>query len=114
MGPFEIKKKLDIDNHELGLPPRMRIHPVFYLFLTLSNKKLEIKEDTNVTEEEYEVERILDQRVRNKITEYLIQWNGYTLDDNSQEPRKNLNCLEKIKEFKKETNSISSNHWMPT
>jgi Chromo (CHRromatin Organisation MOdifier) domain len=44
--------------------------------------------------------KILDQRVRNGITEYLIQWKGYTLDDNSWEPTKNLNCPDKVKEFK--------------
>jgi Chromo (CHRromatin Organisation MOdifier) domain len=92
LGPFKIKKKMDFDNFELELPPRMRIHLVFHISLLQPTKNQETKEDINATEEEYKVEKVLDQRVRNEITEYLIQWKGYTLDDNSWEPTKNLNC----------------------
>lgn len=100
LGPFKIKKKMDFDNYELNLPPRMRIHPVFHISLLQPTNNPETIEDINATEEEYEVERILDQRVRNGIPEYLIQWKGYTSDDNSWEPTKNLNCPDKVKEFK--------------
>ena len=82
--------KMDFDNFELELPPRMRIHLVFHIFQPTKNR--ETKEDINATEEEYEGEKMLDQRVRNGIPEYLIQWKGYTLDDNSWETTKNLNC----------------------
>ena len=100
LGPFKIKKKMDLDNYELDFPPGMRIHPVFHISLLQPTNNPETNEDINATEEECEVEIILDQRVRNGITEYLIQWKGYTSDDNSWEPTKNLNCPDKVKEFK--------------
>jgi hypothetical protein len=50
--------------------------------------------------EEYEVERILEVRVRKGKTEYLIKWKGYdTEDDNTWEPVENLDCKDKIDEF---------------
>jgi Chromo (CHRromatin Organisation MOdifier) domain len=91
---------MDFDNYELDLPPGMRIHPVFHISLLQPTNNPETNEDINATEEECEVEIILDQRVRNGITEYLIQWKGYALDDNSWEPTKNLSCPDKVKEFK--------------
>jgi hypothetical protein len=47
----------------------------------------------------------------------MIQWKGYTLDDNSWEPTKNLNCPDKIKELRKGTNNVTNqlrNHWTST
>jgi hypothetical protein len=91
---------MDFDNYELELPPRMRIHPVFHTSLLQPTKNQDTDEDINAMKEEYEVGRILDQRVRNGITKHLIQWKGYTPDDNSWEPTKNLNCPDKIKGVK--------------
>jgi chromobox protein 1 len=34
-------------------------------------------------EQEYQVEAILDKRVRGKKTQYLLKWKGYSNDDNT-------------------------------
>jgi len=83
LGPFRIKRKLNFDNYELMLPPRMRIHPIFHVSLLQPTKNPESKEDIEANEEEFEVEEILDQRNRNGITEYQIRWKGYNPEDDS-------------------------------
>jgi len=52
----------------------------------MSSKKRRRESDSNSEDEsgsEYQVEAILDKRVKGKKTEYLLKWQGYSNADNT-------------------------------
>ena len=52
-------------------------------------------------EEEYEVEKILNKKKFRGKDQYLVQWKGYTAEEDTWEPRENLGNVEDlVKEFK--------------
>ena len=53
-------------------------------------------------EEEFEVEEVLDARVKRRKLEYLVRWKGYDESNNTWEPEENLgNAPAKIQDFHK-------------
>ena len=51
-------------------------------------------------EEEYEVEEILDSRIRRRRLEYYVKWHGYGAEENSWQPKAHLaNAPELIADF---------------
>ena len=63
-----------------------------------------------MSDEEYEVEKILDKRQRKGGMEYLVKWKNFDdPDDNTWEPSDNLgDAEEKIKMFEKDLEAKSS------
>jgi hypothetical protein len=107
-GPYQI---LGIDAHgnaTLALPKRLKIHPVFatdklklyHLSPNDPRRKISPKPAKISSDQEYEVEKILDHRTDQNTTQYLIKWVGYDSDDNTWEPAENLeNAAEKLSEY---------------
>merc|ERR1719264_480388 len=52
--------------------------------------------------EVYEVEKLLEKRVKKGKTEYLVKWKGYEDEsENTWEPVENLDCEDKILDYEK-------------
>lgn len=76
---------------------------------------------------EYEVEKVLDRRVKRNLTLYLVcshfiqflricihfevKWKGYSSDENTWEPEFNLNCPELINSFLETQLEQAANKW---
>ena len=99
LGPFVIKRKLNFDNYELQLPTRMQIHPIFHVSLLIPTENPTSRENYSVTDDTYEVDKVMDKRTRMGRTEYKIRWKGYSSDDDTWEPTENLNCPNKVREY---------------
>ena len=100
-GPFEIIEVMGPVTFKLKLPRQWKIHPVFHATLLTPYRTTKehgpdyIRPPPDIIEgeEEYEVEAILNHRIRgqrNKRYEYFLAWKGQDATENSWEPESNL------------------------
>ena len=75
---------------------------------TESSEPSTSKKDANTNEEsesgsdaEFVVEKVIDKRIRQGKVEYLLKWRGYASDDNTWEPKDNLQCSELVEAYEK-------------
>ena len=99
LGPFPVERRVSAVAYRLTLPPTMsRLHPVFHV-----SKLAPYRTDGRCQppppveldgELEYEVEKLLDKRIRRRgrrdVVEYLIKWLNYPHEHDSWEPVTNL------------------------
>lgn len=64
-------------------------------------QKLKAKVEAKKSNNEYEVEAVLDSKVYKGKTKYLIRWKGFDSSDDTWEPEETLNCAELIRTFEK-------------
>jgi Chromo (CHRromatin Organisation MOdifier) domain len=108
-GPFTIIEKLSPVTFKVEWPERLvRMHPVFHAskLVPYSESKIPGQIPTHAPpelidgHEEWEIEEILVSRRRYRKLEYLVHWKGFTADQDTWEPAKNLkNAPLKIEEF---------------
>ena len=107
-------QKVSSNAYKLELPPTFKIHPVIHVrYLTRHldvakySSRIPVPEPEVIMDDgsiEYEVESILNHRVRKygkgSRLEYLIHWKGYSSHDDTWEPLSNLsNCMEILHEY---------------
>ena len=100
VGPFEVIQRVGEVAYKLALPGTMKIHNVFHVSLLARYDATGPCQPPPILlpdgSEEYEVERLLDNRVRRtgrsskRTNEYLIKWSGYGHEHNTWEPASNI------------------------
>lgn len=102
LGPFEVTKVIGDRDYQLALPRDLKVYPVFHVDRLSPWKGNDVNgilppppQPVQVQgEEEYEVESILDSRIkkvgRGQCLEYLVHWKGYSAGKRSWEPSANL------------------------
>ncbi|GAB5489773.1 MAG: hypothetical protein Pars2KO_33430 [Parasphingorhabdus sp.] len=114
VGPFRISARIGEVAYRLQLPQGWLIHDVFHVsllrkFLTTAaygQRELEAPPPELVEgQEEYEVERIVDHRERRRgrqtVTEYLVKWRGYGMEEALWLPFSELqNALQAVADYR--------------
>lgn len=109
IGPYEVVGVPTKNTVTLKLPKSLQIHPTISTHHTekanqptIPGQQVSPPPPVRVQgEEEFEVETILDSRLRRGRLEYLVRWKGYTPEHDSWEPERNLeNTPEQIVAFR--------------
>lgn len=102
IGPFQIARKIGAQAYQLILTPRFRnIHPTQHISTLepcqgvpkMGERPVPIEVDG---ESEYTIDRILSQRKRGTGYQYLVHWKGYNHEEDTWEPRSNLEDTEAL------------------
>jgi transposase InsO family protein len=109
LGPYPVERCVGRDTYRLTLPYSMRrLHPVFSIVKLnpappdpFPGRRTVAPPDPVLIdgETEYDVEAILNSRVRYRRIEYLVKWRGYNTGHNSWEPHYNLHAPQAVKTF---------------
>src|SRR5487761_1316438 len=108
-GPFKVTEVIGATTYRLDLPDQWCIHNAFHASLLLPCQETpehgqnfaEPPPDLVEGQPEWEVEDILDSRVRRRKTQYLVKWKGYLDAHNSWEPKEHLHASEILSTYHK-------------
>jgi len=98
LGPFPITAKIGKAAFRLQLPSSMKIHPVFHVSLLEPFHANDIPGRVQDPpppviidgQEEFEVEAVLDSRVRYRKVQYLVHWKDWPISSRTWEPPEHL------------------------
>lgn len=108
IGPYRIIEKISKLSYKLELPKKFRIHDVFHISKLRRALETEDYPDRKQDDrpapaiqnesgnDEYEVEKIIDKRIRKNVIEYLVKWKGYDVWESTWLPMKNLNNTKEL------------------
>jgi Chromo (CHRromatin Organisation MOdifier) domain len=121
IGPFKIIEIVSKNAVRLLLPSYLKkLHPVFHVSLiepfvpnTIEGRTQEPPPPIEIDGElEYEVEDIVDKRIRRNKEEYLVKWLGYDSDEDKMtwEPYENVKHLtDLLKKFSQRSRNTTKN-----
>ena len=105
-GPYKITERIGHVAYKLKFDKNIRSHPVFHVSVLRrynhdENREVPPPPPVIINNEiEYEVEKILDTRIRRNKNQYLIKWKGYPMYDSTWESEDNIkNTQSLLKEF---------------
>ena len=109
LGPYPVVRPVGSHAYRLKLPPSMsRIHPVFHV-VKLMPVPLDLIEGRQARpppppdivggENRYEVEEVIDSRMRYRKLQYLVRWKGYGREEDSWLAEGDLDAPELIGDF---------------
>ena len=111
ISPYTILECVGPVAYKLDLPPTLPIHPTIHIsrlrpysdplsFDPLRPTPPQPPPVIVADNPEWEIEEILDKRIKRKRTEYLVKWTGYDDKDNTWVLLKDMdNAMELVKEF---------------
>ena len=108
LGPYKIKERIGDRAFRLILPKTLKVHDVFHVSMLEPWKEDKHGREliplppvvSREGQEEYEVERVINSRIRRGSLEFLIRWKGYGPEEDTWEPSRNLeNAREEIEKF---------------
>jgi hypothetical protein len=108
-GPYPVVKVINPVAYELRLPATMKIHPVFHTNLLLPAASNPFSDQrhpepgpviVDAGEDSWEVEKILDSRLRYGHIQYYVKWKGWDIEDSTwQEVEDVSGAPEAVSEF---------------
>src|SRR3954453_9003930 len=92
LGPYPIKKKLSEERYKLNLLKYLGIYTIFYVLLLIPilEELIENGYELAITDNLYPVEAILDYKIKEGKSWYLIKWENYGLESNNWESIENI------------------------
>lgn len=110
IGPFQVTAVVGDSKlaYKLELPQRYRIHNTFPVssleaYRGRADEATEQRDNPDLeADQTYEVEAIIGHRGPKKNRQFLIRWKGYTSEDDTWEPRENIDDGPLLKEYEEQ------------
>ena len=109
LGPYEVERQVGPSAYKLKLPPTLqRLHPVFPIVKltpwvedSIPGRQPGLPPEPVLVEgvEEFEVEEILNSRIRFRRLEYLVKWKGFDSGQNSWIPHYDVHAPSLVRKF---------------